>query len=60
MYLNTKDKQQMIDTLKQQIPELQALYLFGSQNDGTATKKSDIDIAYLNKNSLSSLGLYSH
>jgi len=55
MYLSNKDKQQIIDTLKQDIPELQALYLFGSQNDGTATKKSDIDIAYLSKNPLSSL-----
>jgi len=54
MYLDTKYKQQIIDTLKQNIPELQALYLFGSQNDGTATKKSDIDIAYLSKKSLSS------
>jgi len=55
MYLNTLDKQMIIDTLKDELPELQALYLFGSQNDGTATKKSDIDIAYLSKEKLSSL-----
>jgi len=55
MYLSSKDKQQIIDTLTQEIPELQALYLFGSQKDGTATKKSDIDMAYLSKNPLSSL-----
>jgi predicted nucleotidyltransferase len=55
MYLGSKDKQQIIDTLTQEIPELQALYLFGSQKDGTATKKSDIDIAYLSSKSLSSL-----
>jgi len=55
MYLNSKDKQKIIDTLAQDIPELQALYLFGSQNDGSATKKSDIDIAYLSKKPLSSL-----
>jgi len=55
MYLNTLDKQIIIDTLKDELPELQALYLFGSHNDGTATKKSDIDIAYLSKEKLSSL-----
>jgi len=29
--------------------------LFGSQNDGTATSKSDVDVAYLSKGTLSSL-----
>lgn len=47
MYLSTKDKQLIIDTLKKDIPMLQALYIFGSQNDGTASSKSDVDIAYL-------------
>ena len=56
MYLKNEDRQLIVDTLKQEIPELQALYLFGSQNDGTATNKSDIDIAYLSKEELSSLG----
>ena len=55
MHPSHKVKQQIIDTLTQEIPEIQALYLFGSQNDGTATKKSDIDIAYLSNRSLSSL-----
>jgi len=55
MYLSSKDKQKIIDVLTQEIPELQALYLFGSQNDGSATTKSDIDIAYLSSKSLSSL-----
>ena len=35
--------------------QLQALYIFGSHSDGTATKKSDVDIAYLSKKTLSSL-----
>jgi len=47
VYLSTKDKQLIIDTLKKDIPMLQALYIFGSQNDGTASSKSDVDIAYL-------------
>ena len=47
MYLSTKDKQLIVTTLKQEIPMLQALYLFGSQKDGSATTNSDIDIAYL-------------
>ena len=55
MVLKTLDKQLIIDTLKKEIPELQALYLFGSQNDGSATKKSDVDIAYLSRKTLSSL-----
>ncbi len=55
MVLKKLDKQLIIDTLKQEIPELQALYLFGSQNDGSATKKSDVDIAYLTQQTLTSL-----
>lgn len=55
MYLKSEDKQLIIDTLKEDIPGLQALYLFGSQMDGTATLKSDIDIAYLSHKVLSNL-----
>lgn len=55
MYLKSEDKQLIIDTLKEDIPELQALYLFGSQMDGTATFKSDVDIAYLSHKVLSNL-----
>ena len=55
MHLKNREKQLIVDTLKQEIPELQALYLFGSQNDGTASSKSDVDIAYLSTVSLSSL-----
>ena len=47
MHLSNKDKQVIVTTLKQEIPMLQALYLFGSQKDGSATAFSDIDIAYL-------------
>ena len=55
MYLKDKDKQLIVNSIKNTIPELQALYLFGSQNDGTATSKSDVDVAYLSKGTLSSL-----
>ena len=55
MVLKRLDKELIVTTLKQEIPELQALYLFGSQNDGSATKKSDVDIAYLSQKPLSSL-----
>ena len=47
MYLSTQNRQLIVKTLKQEIPMLQALYLFGSQKDGSATTSSDIDIAYL-------------
>lgn len=55
MYLKSEDKQLIIDTLKEDIPELQALYIFGSQVDGTATVSSDVDIAYLSQKTLSSM-----
>jgi len=47
VYLSIEHKQLIVDTLKQEIPELKALYLFGSYADGTATGESDVDIAYL-------------
>ena len=47
MYLDVSKKQIIIDMLKKEIPKLQALYIFGSYADGTATNMSDIDIAYL-------------
>ena len=55
MILKTLDKKLIINTLKKEIPKLQALYLFGSQNDGSVTKKSDVDIAYLSQKPLTSL-----
>lgn len=55
MYLDIKNRQLIIDILKKEIPSLQAIYMFGSQIDGTATKQSDIDIAYLSSESLSSV-----
>ncbi len=51
-FMTTIKKQKIIDTLKNEIPKLQAIYLFGSQKDGSATKESDIDIAYLSKKTL--------
>ncbi|MDQ7084237.1 MAG: nucleotidyltransferase domain-containing protein [Sulfurovum sp.] len=47
MYLQDEDKQHIVNALKEEIPEVQAIYLFGSQGDGSATSKSDVDIAYL-------------
>ena len=55
MYLKNKDKQVIINTLKSEIPTLKALYLFGSQQNGTATDNSDIDIAYLSTDMLTSV-----
>jgi len=55
VHLKERERQLIVDTLKLEIPELQALYLFGSQNDGTANTKSDVDIAYLSENVLSSV-----
>ena len=55
MYLSAEEKQHIVATLQQAIPTLQAVYIFGSRNDGTATKKSDIDIAYLSPKGLSAV-----
>ena len=52
MYLSTKNRQLIVKTLKQEIPMLQALYLFGSQKDGSATTSSDVDVAYLTRKPL--------
>ncbi len=54
MYLDVSNKQIIIDMLKKEIPKLQALYIFGSYADGTATNTSDIDIAYLTTEALTS------
>ncbi len=55
MSLSSEDQQTVIDTLKNEISALQALYIFGSQNDNSATDESDIDIAYLSRKSLSAV-----
>jgi len=55
MYLKKIDKTLIVDMLKIEIPGLQAVYLFGSQKDNTANNESDVDIAYLTPNRLSSL-----
>ena len=49
------DKQKIIDILKSEVPSISAIYLFGSQRDGSATKESDVDIAYLCDQKLSSV-----
>ena len=51
--LLASEKILIIDTLSSQIPSLQAVYIFGSQSDDSATRESDIDIAYLSKTKLS-------
>lgn len=38
---------QCVETLRGQLPELQAVYLFGSQADGHADAASDADLAVL-------------
>jgi len=53
--MDTDREKLIINTLKHEIPSLQSIYIFGSQNDGTATKKSDIDIAYLSDKKFSQL-----
>ncbi len=47
MKLSSKQKKIIIQTLQNKINSLKAIYLFGSYVEGTATDKSDIDLAYL-------------
>ncbi len=54
MHLKDINKQEIIDILKKEIPDIEAIYIFGSYADGSASKESDIDIAYLSKSGLSS------
>jgi predicted nucleotidyltransferase len=46
MALSTQTKQTIIDLLKEKIPQLKAIYIFGSYANETHTSTSDIDIAY--------------
>jgi predicted nucleotidyltransferase len=55
VYLNSDKKQHIVEMLKQAIPTLQALYLFGSQKDGSAISSSDVDIAYLSTKPLNNV-----
>jgi predicted nucleotidyltransferase len=56
--MDKKIKDLIIKNLKDDIPALQALYLFGSQNDNTATQKSDVDLAYLSDEKLTPLQIW--
>lgn len=53
--LTATQKEIIVTTLKAEIPQLQALYLFGSQKSGFAIKESDVDIAYLSQTALTPL-----
>lgn len=46
------DRDNLTQAIKQQIPTVRLIYLFGSQADGSATSSSDIDIAVLLENKL--------
>jgi len=45
MFLNNLVKTKIIDTLLNLSANIEAIYLFGSQNNGTARSNSDVDIA---------------
>lgn len=49
------DDDRLIEYIRQAIPELIALYRFGSQAKGTARPDSDIDFAVLAQNSIPNL-----
>jgi len=49
------DTQAITNFIKQEIPSLQALYVFGSVATSDDTLKSDLDLAFLSSSKLSSL-----
>ncbi|HGZ70593.1 MAG TPA: nucleotidyltransferase domain-containing protein [Nitratifractor sp.] len=55
MELKENEVKTIIDTLKSKIPNILAIYIFGSFADCSATDESDIDIAYLSECSLSNV-----
>ena len=55
MGISKESEQKIIDILKQEIPNLYAVYIFGSQIDGSANSSSDIDIAFLNDSKIDNL-----
>jgi predicted nucleotidyltransferase len=42
-------------SLREAIPEIEAIYLFGSRAKGQATEHSDVDLAFLSKGSVGNL-----
>lgn len=58
MSFDSQIKQTIIDTLNKKIPQLQALYIFGSYANETYTSRSDIDIAYLSTATLTTLQIW--
>jgi predicted nucleotidyltransferase len=48
----------IVNCLSARIDGLEAVYIFGSYGDGTATSKSDIDIAFLSSTPCSTLELW--
>ena len=47
MILNRRQEKRIVTFLREKIPDLKALYLFGSYADGSANRESDVDIAFL-------------
>ncbi len=50
--MNNQDKKSIVDTVKEYIPDVQGIYLFGSFATGDANNESDMDIALLCKHKL--------
>jgi len=55
MKLSDSEIEIIINSLRSDISSLQAIYIFGSFADETASVSSDVDIAYLSEDSLSDI-----
>lgn len=53
MYLSFEEKGNIVSMLKELMPSLEAIYLFGSYAAGVASESSDIDIGYLSQKKFS-------
>lgn len=54
-HLNQPESQKIVDFLKQALPYIQLIYLFGSRADGSEKPSSDWDVAFLGQQKLDNL-----
>lgn len=53
--VTAKIKAEIISTIKTRIPDVMAIYIFGSYADDTSNAESDIDVAFLAKESFGNI-----
>lgn len=57
-HMNAQSKNNIIKILRQHLPDLKLVYLFGSEATGETHSNSDIDIAFLTENKIDNLSRF--